>query len=451
VQQPTVFILDDDPAFRRALAQLACGEGYQVLTTDSVHDAHELLRRHHADLLLLDLDLPDGSGLCLLETLDMSRHGQVAIVTGKPTLETARRAVGSPVIEYLLKPVRVEQLQALLRRTMQRHSAAPTGDATATLSRMAGTSPAMRQVMDTVFRVAPSDAPILLIGESGTGKERVARAVHDASGRPGPFVVLGCDSLPESLLAHELFGSVPDPASRRDDHAGVFEQAAGGTVFLHRVAALPLYLQAQLLRFVESRRVKRIGASHDLVTDVRLVFSTTSDPAHGIAEGRLREDLYYAISDFRLDLPPLRERGDDVVLLAELFIRRLNALYGRDKRLAPGADRELLQHDWPGNVRELRGAVQRAYLLQRGDHLRVQPQRVARRAPDAEGSVFSFAVGDTLAELERRAVVATLAHFGNDKAAAAKALGVSVRTIYNHLARISSKPPVGVDPGKVPA
>ncbi|MBJ6980052.1 sigma-54 dependent transcriptional regulator [Luteimonas sp. MC1895] len=447
--QPTVFILDDDPAFTRALSQLACTEGYQVQVAHTLGEAHELLGRHRADLLILDLDLPDGSGLGLLEQLDMSQHGQVAIVTGKPTLDTARRAVGSPVVEYLLKPVRVEQLQSLLQRTMLRHWPEPAGDAKSTLDRLAGKSPAMREVMDTVFRIASSDAPVLLIGESGTGKERVARAVHEASGRQGRFVALGCDSLPDERLGHELFGSVSDPDARRDNHAGIFEQAAGGTVFLDRVTELPLYLQAQLLRFIDSGQVKRIGAGDGVPVDVRLVLSTTTDPAERITEGGFREDLYYAISDFRLCLPPLRERGDDVVLLAGLFIRRLNEHYGQAKRLAPGADRELLEYDWPGNIRELRGAVQRAYLLQRGDQLRVQPQPLVRCVPRVQGgAALSFAVGDTLAELERRAVLATLEHFDNDKTAAAKALGVSVRTIYNHLARISGKDPVDPDPRK---
>ncbi|MBJ6983732.1 sigma-54 dependent transcriptional regulator [Luteimonas sp. MC1750] len=447
--QPTVFILDDDPAFTRALSQLACTEGYQVQVAHTLGEAHELLGRHRADLLILDLDLPDGSGLGLLEELDMSQHGQVAIVTGNPTLDTARRAVGSPVVEYLLKPVRVEQLESLLRRTMLRHWPEPPAEARSILDRLVGKSPAMREVMDTVFRIASSDAPVLLIGESGTGKERVARAVHEVSGRQGRFVALGCDSLPDEGLGHELFGSVSDPDARRDNHAGIFEQAAGGTVFLDRVTELPSYLQAQLLRFIDSGEVKRIGADDGVPADVRLVFSTTIDPAERIAEGGFREDLYYAISDFRLCLPPLRERGDDVVLLAGVFIRRLNEHYGQAKRLAPGAERELLEHDWPGNIRELRGAVQRAYLLQRGDQLRVQPQPLVRCVPRVSGGAsLSFAVGDTLAELERRAVLATLEHFDNDKTAAAKALGVSVRTIYNHLARISGKDPVDPDPRK---
>jgi DNA-binding NtrC family response regulator len=448
--QPTVFILDDDPAFTRALSQLACTEGYQVQVAHTLGEAHELLGRHRADLLILDLDLPDGSGLGLLEELDMSRHGQVAIVTGNPTLDTARRAVGSPVVEYLLKPVRVEQLESLLRRAMLRHWPEPSAEARSTLDRLAGKSPAMREVMDTVFRIASSDAPVLLVGESGTGKERVARAVHEASGRQGRFVALGCDSLPDERLGRELFGSVSDPDARRDNHAGIFEQAAGGTVYLDRVTELPLYLQAQLLRFIDSGQVKRIGTGDGdgATVDVRLVLSTTTDPAERIADGAFREDLYYAISDFPLCLPPLRERGDDVVLLAGLFIRRLNAHYGQAKRLAPGADRELLEHDWPGNIRELRGAVQRAYLLQRGDQLRVQPKPLVRCVqPRIQGAAaLTFAVGDTLAELERRAVLATLEHFDNDKTAAAKALGVSVRTIYNHLARMSGKQPVDPDP-----
>ena len=438
--------------FTRAAAQLACTEGYRVQVAHTLHEARGFLRHHGASLLVLDLDLPDGSGLEVLDELDMGRHGPVAIVTGKPTLDSARRAVGLPVVEYLVKPLRAEQFQALLRRTMQRHWVDRNRPLSA-LDRLAGKSSAMRELLETVFRIAASDAPVLLIGEVGTGKELVARALHDASARQGPFVAIGCGTLPRERLAPALFGSGPDSRSGDEARPGVFERAAGGTVLLDDVAELPLHVQAQLLRVVDSGEFMRVGDDAAVRTDVRLILSSTVDPADRIGAGTFREDLYYGISSLPLRLPPLRERGDDVVLLAELFIRRLNAHYGQAKRLAPGADRELLEYPWPGNIRELRGAVQRAYLLQRGEHLRIQPLLRRPSAPArGAGPDIAFAIGDTLAEIERRAVLATLAHYHNDKAAAAKALGVSVRTIYNHLARISGagehpEP----DPGKAAA
>ena len=426
--EPTVLILDDDAAFARAAGQLAYAEGYRVQLAHSLQEARKFLAHHRTDLLLLDLNLPDGSGLDLLDDLDLTSHGQVAIVTGSPSIESAIRAVASPIAEYLLKPLCPRQLESLLRRTAQRHWSSRAEHASNAIDQIVGNSPPIRGVVDTVLRIASSDASVLLSGESGTGKELVARAIHEASGRPGRFVAVNCGAVHGDLAANQLFG----------EGTGVFEQAAHGTLFLDEITEMPQRLQVHLLRVIESGCASHPGQG-ETPAPVRIVSASNADVAECMAKGTLRQDLYYRLADLHVGLPPLRERGEDVVLLANLFIRRLNTHYHQSKRLASGADLELLRHGWPGNVRELRSAVQRAFLLQRSDLLHIEPIGIRPSVEQAPPrSTIAFSVGTPLAELERRAVAATLAHYDNDKAAAAQALGVSVRTIYNHLSRMAA-------------
>jgi DNA-binding NtrC family response regulator len=432
--QPTVLILDDDDAFARAVGHIAMQEGFYVQLARTLRDARVFLGQHRIDLLMLDLELPDGSGLDLLGSLDLTQHGQVAIITGKPSVESAAQAVSSPVVEYLVKPLRPERLRLLLQRTMQRCSIPSAADTPLSMNGLAGKSPVMRQLVDTLCRIAPSDSPVLLSGESGTGKALAARAIHDASSREGAFVVFNCTSLAPGVVGSPLFGGRPGQDPDCGEEPGAFSRAGRGTLFLEDVDALPLALQSQLLRVIEEGEAARLGARPGNPSP-RLLFSSRTDPFSRIADGSLSEDLYYSISALTLSLPPLRARGDDIVLLAEMFVRRLNDHYGQNKRLAPGADRDLLAHPWPGNIRELRGSVQRAYVLERTELLHIKPAR--RPAADAidPTATMTFPLGTTLAEVERRVVLATLAHFEQDKAAAAAALGISVRTIYNHIAR----------------
>ena len=419
MSQATVLILDDDPAFARAAGKLAYEEGCQVQLAHTLREARAFTREHATDLIILDLNLPDGNGLELIDGLDPDQHAQVAVVTGAPTLESAVRAIALPVVEYLVKPFRSEQLQDLLRRTAGRYwplEQARGGNRMST-DGMAGNSPAMRTLRDAVLRVAASDAPVLLVGEAGTGKRRVAQSIHEASGRGGPFLVVDCAALSPGEQERRLFGTGQD----QEGALGRVDPTC--TVLVHGVDALAPHLQVRLLAATE----QDAGA--------RLLFTVDSDPATLMADGGLREDLYYGISGITIPVPALRERGNDVIVLADLFIRHLNAQHQQHKRLAPGADQELLRHPWPGNLRELRGAVQRAHLLQRSELVRIAPRSGARAEQRCAPGLIAYAIGTPLAELERQAVRATLAHFGNDKPAAARALGISVRTVYNHIAR----------------
>ncbi|HST45186.1 MAG TPA: sigma-54 dependent transcriptional regulator [Luteimonas sp.] len=435
----SVLILDDDRGFTRAAGHIAEAEGFVVHQAHTVEHARTLLGQRRFDLLLLDLLLPDGSGMDLLEDIDLAEHGLVALVTGNPSIESAAQAVSAPVVGYLIKPLQPLQLTTLLQRA-RRLQHVPGQPADTAIAGLVGDSVPMRRVVDTVLRIGPSDASVLLAGESGTGKEVVARALHDVSGRRGGFVAINCGAVPSELLASELFGHERGSfTGAHARHAGVFEQAAHGTLLLDEITEMPLALQVYLLRILETGAVTRVGGSEQIATPVRIVAATNRDPLAAVAAGNLREDLYYRLADIPVTMPPLRDRGNDVVLLANLFIDRLNTRYGLRKRLATGAETLLLRHRWPGNVRELRSAVQRAYLMQPDDALFVRP--LATRVPvwQEDDTSILFSVGTTLEDMERRALLKTLAYFDNDKTATARALGVSVRTIHNHLARLAGE------------
>jgi DNA-binding NtrC family response regulator len=239
--------------------------------------------------------------------------------------------------------------------------------------------------------------------------------------------------LASQLFGHEK-GSFTGAHAR---HIGVFEQASHGTLLLDEIAEMPMPLQVYLLRVLESGAITRVGGQESIATPVRVIAATNRDPLAAIASGHLREDLYYRLADIPLHLPPLRARGEDVILLANMFIDRLNVHYSRRKHLAVGTEPSLLRHSWPGNVRELRSAVQRAFLLDPGEAVRVRPTTAPAAVCKEDATSIMFTVGMTLAEIERRVLLKTLAHFDNDKTATAHALGVSVRTIHNQLARIA--------------
>ena len=410
-----VLIVDDDLAFANAAAQLARAEECETEIATSVAEGHAALCRSHAHLLMLDLDLPDGSGLELLRRVDSARApGRVVVLTGNPTLESAVRAVAEPVTEYLLKPLCPERWRAMLQAA---RSAGTASDCQLLRTVLLGRSPAMRRLVATLLQAAPTAATVLLVGESGTGKALTARALHQASGRDAPFVAIACAAL----------GSTDAP---RASPGGALEQARGGTLFLDELAAMPCAQQATLARALEGGTVR-----------ARIVASMSCDPHAAIREGRLREDLYYLLSEVPVRVPPLRERGDDVLLLAHAFIDRLNARSGRRKRLAPSCERELSRHPWPGNVRELMAAVNGAYVLDDGDAVRVLPAGARIGLLGETDTSMVFSVGTRLAEVQRRMLAKTLAHFGGDKSATARALGISVRTVHNQLARQARERP----------
>ncbi|HZH43990.1 MAG TPA: sigma-54 dependent transcriptional regulator [Lysobacter sp.] len=430
--QPTLLIVDDDREFASSAADYARARGFIPYQAHSIAQSRQYTRLPSLDLLLLDLSLPDGSGFDLLQEIDLPEHGQVAIVTGQPSVESAAKAVSLPVVDYLIKPLKPEQFDNLLDT-----AAARVRPARPESCGMIGDCLAMRRVARDVSRVARSTATVLIAGESGTGKELVARALHEQSGRRGPFVAVNCGAIAPDLLASHLFGhergAFTGAANR---HIGYFEQANHGTLFLDEITEMPPQLQTYLLRVLETNVITRVGGTEAIATDVRVVAATNRDPMKAVEDGALREDLFYRLADFTIELPPLRARGNDVVLLARVFLERLNQHYGLRKRFAAGTERALLQHTWPGNVRELRSAVQRAFLTGDGDEVVVQPGYRKLAPVHHDATTVTFHVGMSYAEVEREMLLKTLEHFGNDRTRTAEALGVSVRTIHNQLARL---------------
>lgn len=415
-----LLIVDDDAVFAAAAARLASMEGCDVTLARDCAQARSCLQAGPLDLVLIDLGLPDGSGLDLLDELDPAQHGRVVVLTGNPSLDSAVRACSTPAAEYLLKPLDPERWMELVREARPAREAR---EARLLHTGLIGQSPGMRAALANLLRAAPSAAAVLISGESGTGKALAARTLHHASHRMGPFVAVDCASLgPEHFCA--------------DDGTGLLGQAVDGTLCLDEPSRLGAPAQAALARALDARSGHQAGGPDAALVPARIVATTTTDLLAEVEQGRLREDLYYRLAEVAVHLPPLRDRGRDVVLLAHAFIERLNTRSGERRRLAPRSERILMRHSWPGNVRELQASVQRAYALEPGPQ--VVPAPLQRSVPDLQETRTSvlFNVGMTLADVERRMLLKTLAYYDQDRTATARVLGISVRTVHNRLARI---------------
>jgi DNA-binding NtrC family response regulator len=303
--------------------------------------------------------------------------------------------------------------------------------------RLYGASDVMQSVYEQITRVAPSDASVLIVGENGSGKELAAQTIHEMSAcAEQPFLAVNCGALPPTLIEAELFGYEKGAfTGAQKSHAGYFERAHGGTLFLDEIGEMPLELQVRLLRVLETRTIQRIGSDQEIECDIRILAATNQEPMQAIQDMQLREDLYYRLAEFPIQLPPLRERGDDVLLLASHFLRQANQRYAGNKHFAPGVMEKLKQHSWPGNVRELKNCIQRAYVMsEREVDIDTSSPFKPAEAVRADSDSLEFVPGiTTLEEVERRLIFATLEHFRGDKRRAAEALGVSLKTIYNRL------------------
>ena len=421
-----LLIIEDDAGFAESVAGLARTEGFSPRVATTVAQAREALRLG-SDVLLLDIQLPDGSGLDLLAEIDPALHRRIAVITGHPSVETAARAVSGPVSDYFIKPFDPMAFVALLRESRRvSRSVVPGAEP---IPGVVAASAAMREPTRLARSLAATEAALLLTGETGVGKDMFAQAIHAMSGRSGPFVRVECGSMPQERLVERLFGSAGMAHQADRD---LFAEAAGGTLFLDEVTELPLALQGAMLRRME-------GADGLENMDVRVIAATRLDPGAALGEGRLREDLYFRIAEVHIPIPPLRQRDEDVLLLARRFVEVFNRRYDLEKRLSPQSARALRRHPWPGNVRELRTAVHRAYLLAAGDELVIHMETTRMPPPLEVGDTLAFTLGTPWAEIERRMLIKALEHCGNDKTAAARLLGISVRTVHNHLARMKQR------------
>ena len=456
-----VRIADDEELIRKSLIKLLRDEDYQVDAVGTAAEVLDSVRRDPPDVLVLDLRLPDGSGLELLPRLKtMAPEMKVVVITAFGDLPTAVEAMRQGATDFLKKPyemhemlLAVERLKAGLIRETQL-DAFRRGELESFLkTKIVGDSPAMQRVWDVVQKVAASEATTVLIeGESGTGKELVARAIHfESSRKDAPFLALNCSSFQEPLLENELFGHERGAfTDAREPKRGLVELADQGTLFLDEVGDLPVATQAKLLRFIEDRTFKRVGGAADLSVDLRIVTATNRELDPAVREGGFRQDLYYRLKVVSIELPPLRERGDDVILMARHFLALYNEKFRkRFLSLEPEVEGIFRAYSWPGNVRELRNLLERIVLLEddellREDHLPTEMvaqvesvPRVLRDALAARGDEDSGGL-PTLAEVEQEHILRVLEFTEGNRSRTARILGISRQSLIERLKRIAA-------------
>jgi two-component system response regulator HydG len=457
-ESATLLVADDDPAVRQSLERALTREGYVVVVAPDGQAALERLREGGVDLVLSDLRMPGLTGLELLrEAKVVAPDVDVIVLTAFGTVEEAVRAMKDGAIDFLTKPFRQAQLMKVVRQALERRDLIAENralqrrlDDLLSQGKMVGSSPAFQRLMTLMTQVAASSATVLIQGESGTGKELVARTLHELSGRrAGPFIAVNCAALPETLLESELFGyergAFTGAAGRKE---GRFELADGGTLFLDEIADLSLVTQPKILRVLQEGDFERLGGTRTLHVDVRIVAATNQDLASLVRERRFREDLYYRLNVITLIAPPLRDRREDIPYLAQHFLRIYAAKNNRAlEGLSEDAIRCLEAHAWPGNVRELENVIERAVILARGPVIDVKdlPETIAknlsilvvRPAPTEEDgeTYLRVRVGTPLAEVEQRLLDETLRLTGNNKAEAARLLGIDPKTVFRKLKR----------------
>ncbi len=455
-----VRIADDEELIRKSLVKLLRDEGHDVDAVGSAAEVLESVRRDPPHILVLDLRLPDGSGLELLPRLKtLAPEMNVVVITAFGDLPTAVEAMRQGATDFLKKPyemhemlLAVERLKAGLARETQL-DAYRRGELESFLkTRIVGESPAMRRNWDMVEKVSLSEATTVLIeGESGTGKELVARTLHFQSSRKdAPFLALNCSSFQEQLLENEMFGHERGAfTDAREPKRGLVELADQGTLFLDEVGDLPVATQAKLLRFLEDRSFRRVGGAADLAVDLRIVAATNRELESAVKDGRFRQDLYYRLKVVSIELPPLRERGDDVVLLARHFLALYNEKFRkRFLSLDPEVEAIFRAYPWPGNVRELRNLLERIVLLEndevlREDHLPgdmvAQVEAVPRVLRDALAARGEGEEGmPTLAEVEQDHILRVLESTEGNRSRAARILGISRQSLIERLKRITA-------------
>ncbi|HEX2485164.1 MAG TPA: sigma-54 dependent transcriptional regulator [Myxococcota bacterium] len=449
----SALVVDDDREFRESVALIVEREGFTVREADCLAAARARLGEVPADIVLIDLSLPDGDGLELAHE-DAAAPSAFVVITGNASLDSAVDSLRRGALDYLSKPVDRARLRSILahvsRQSALRAEVSSLRGELRELGRfgaLIGRSKPMQEVYDLIGRVAPTDASVLILGESGTGKELVAQTIHTLSRRrDASFVAVNCGAISPSLIESELFGHEKGSFTGADRRRhGFFEQANGGTLFLDEITEMPLELQVKLLRVLEMRAVTRVGSTDSIPVDVRLVSASNRNPTQAVESGSLRQDLLFRLNVFPIHLPPLRDRGDDIELLAEHFLAHVNRREKSEKRWSDAALRHLRDLPWSGNVRELRNAVDRAAILtDRVIGVQDLPALQGRPALSGAPGSLQVEVGSTIADVERSLILATLEHLGGDKKRAAEVLGISLKTLYNRLAVYSAAARGGV-------
>jgi DNA-binding NtrC family response regulator len=443
-----VLVVEDDHSMATLLEKGLRLENFGAVAVGTAAAALAAMEREDFGVVITDLNLGTTTGIELCERIVANRPDvPVIVITAYGSMDTAIAAIRAGAYDFIAKPFDMDAVVVALDRAFKHHelreevkrlraAVARTGS----LDDLLGSSAEMQRVYQVVERVSDSDSTVLVTGESGTGKELVARALHKRSRRAnGPFVAINCAALPEHLLESELFGHVRGAfTDARQNHRGLLLDAEGGTLFLDEVGDMPLGLQAKLLRALEQRAARPVGGSAELPFDVRIVAATNRDLEQAVEEGRIREDFYYRVNVITIELPPLRARGGDVLLLAQHFLERFAAQSGKNiSAISPGAAEKLLSYSWPGNVRELRNCVERAVALAQFDQIALDdlPEKIKSHT-----SRHIIVAGDDpselvpLEEVERRYVLSVMQAAGGNRSLAARILGVDRKTLYRRLA-----------------
>ena len=435
-----LLIVDDDDGIRTQM-KWAIGQEYDVILAGDRMAALSLFGSSRPAVTILDLGLPPRpnepeEGLLTLSAfLALDRNAKIIIISGQEEKENALQAVGAGAYDFLCKPVNIEELKLLLRRCFyvanleKEYREIQQRSASEVFEGILGTSPKMQEVFATIRKVATANAPVLLLGESGTGKEVAAEAIHRRSARKNaPFIAINCSAIPESLLESELFGH--EKGSFTGAHAqrkGLIESAAGGTLFLDEIGELPLAVQVKLLRFLQEQTFMRVGGRQPLQCDVRIIAATNADLKNAIAKGRFREDLYFRLAVVVISLPPLRERENDIEVVATEFLNHFAAQAGKaGLSFAPETLRAAKQYGWPGNVRELQNRVHRAVIMADGKRILPEDMDLAQVA----SALTTLTLKEARENIEREMVIQALRRNSGKISAASVELGISRPTLY---------------------
>jgi DNA-binding NtrC family response regulator len=428
---PHILIVDEDSVSSHLLREAARAEGLSSVMVTSIRQASMQICLQRPDIIFTAHHLSDGAGLSLIDDSDEPRRISVITMMAEPSVDAVMDAWRLGATDCLTKPLDLHRVRRWLRELPV--AAADNSGHTGTAS-LLGMSSAMKTLAEHINRVAPTEATVLLLGESGTGKELVAQNIHAKSSRHRmPFIPINCGAISPHLIESEIFGYEKGSFTGADrQHKGYFERASGGTLFLDEVIEMPVDLQVKLLRVLETGVFMRIGSHQSLSTNVRIIAASNRDPEKAIAEGRLRLDLFHRLNIFPLRIPPLRDREQDVELLARHFLAELNAIHGTAKSLSHSAVGVMRTHHWPGNVRELRNFIHRAYILsdQTIDTQLLEPIPAYCRA---SALTLSIPIGTSLADVDRKLIFATMELCGGVKKRAADLLGISLKTLYNRL------------------
>jgi two-component system response regulator HydG len=450
-ERARVLVVDDEADTAYMMKIVLEGGGHRVLVAGSALEALDVIMREEIDVVVTDLSMKELDGIGLCSRVRSARPGTpVIIITAHANLDVAIEAIRAGAYDFVLKPVEADKLSAAVDRAADARSTRAAIEAASVVheegpaQNVLGSSAAITRVHELVKRIATSDTSVLIQGETGTGKELVARALHEASGARGSFIALNCAAMPFNLLESELFGHARGAfTDARTQRSGLFLEAENGTLFLDEIGELPLEVQPKLLRALQERTVRPVGSNAEIPFSARLVVATNRNLEQDVREKRFREDLYYRINVIKVELPPLRERGNDVIELAARFLARQSERIGKPPlKLGADAAQRLLEYPWPGNVRELENCMEYAAVLARHHEVRITdlPQkvrdyRVVRVTPSND-------VGEIIPidEYERRYVVNVIIQLGGNKKRAAQRLGMDRKTLYRKLERWGVSP-----------